>query len=363
MKKTEKKANNKANNKRSSMLAVLLAALLVLCVAAGTVIYKKANQKPAEQTAEPAKAEETEEEAQVWGDDSFGIDAGVDEALKDYRSIALLGIDAGSRSDVIMVVTINKNTNEAKVNAVHRDTYMQIDPNGTYEINGTEREFFKCNRAYKKNGIYGTMIELNRHMDLNIRECIAIDWDGIETLVDKLNGIEVNVTEGMIGLMNGQLDENNKITNPGVQTLNGKQAVQYLRCRKDPGSDATTRDARNQEVLASIFRRAKEMDMSELSDVYDDVANQLDTNMSRNTLTDTLATLTAMDLEETEGWPYQYSTLWQNDNSYYYFVADTLESNVIELHKTLFGQESYEPSETVMMLNEKLETARKEQLH
>ena len=96
---------------------------------------------------------------------------------------------------------------------------------------------------------------------------------------------------------------------------------------------------------------------------YDGIADEIDTNMSRNTLTETLALIASTELEETPGWPYEYSEMWQDDNSYYYFVSDTLETNVIELHKVLFGQEDYKPSETVMMLNEKLETARKEQLH
>lgn len=357
----KKRRRRKLNAKGIALLTGLIVAVLTLGVAVGMAGYKKLNPEP--KAAQTEEKKEAPEETQVWGDESLGIDPKVDEDLQDYRSIALLGIDNGGRSDVIMVVTINKKTNQAKVNAVHRDTYMQISPSGTYEINGKEYEFFKCNRAYKRDGVYGTMMELNRHMDLNIRECIGIDWDGIERLVDRLGGIEVDVSEGMLSWMNTQLDSANLVTKSGVQTINGKQAVQYLRCRKDPGSDATTRDERNQKVLISIFNKAKGMSVSELSDIYDEVANQLDTNMSRNTLTDTLATLATMDLEETEGWPYNYTEMWDNGNEYYYFVPDTLTSNVSELHKTLFGQDNYDPSETVKMLNDKIETNRKEQLH
>lgn len=364
MKKTEKKANNK----RSSMLAVLLAALLVLCAAAGTVIYKKANQKPAEQTAETAQAEETEEEAQVWGDDSFGIDAGVDEALKDYRNILLLGIDNGNRSDVLMILSINKNTNQIKSTTVLRDTYMQIDPNEPYEIKGKLREFYKCNRAYKMNGIYGAMIELNRHMDLNIRECITMDWAGMAKFIDSMGGVEGNIDENMLEFVNGNKptddpDAHYKVDAPGQQHLNGWQAVQYLRARKYTGGSPQYRDERNRDVLSQLFDKAKNMSLSELEEIYDGAASDAETNMSRSTLTELFAGISQSTLETMEGWPYEYSTMWQDDNSYYYFVCDTLESNVKEFHQKMFGQESYEPSETVMMLNEKLETARKEQLH
>lgn len=315
-------------------------------------------EEPAEETEPVAEEQQT-----IYGDASLGIDSKVDEELRDFRNILLLGIDNGRRSDILMVLSLNKTTNEAKIVAVHRDTYMEIAENDTYKISGVEREFFKCNRAYKKDGIFGAMKELNRHMDLNIKESIAIDWDGVTHLIDSIGGVEADVTEGMISWMNGQLDSENKIITAGMQTLNGKQAVQYLRCRKDPGSDATTRDARNQAVFKSLFDRAKGMSIEEISEVYDQLAGDLDTNMSRNTLTDTLAIISSVDLEETPGWPYEYVTLWQDDNSFYYFVADTLESNVTELHKIMFGQEDYQPSETVKMLNEKIETARKEQLH
>lgn len=343
-------------NMTGRMLAFFLVGILCIAMSFGMTGCSK--KQPEE---EPPKEEQEVET--IYGDASLGIDAKVDEQLRDYRHILLLGIDNGNRSDVLMVVSVNKKTNKAKVVAVHRDTYMQIAEDGTYNIKGVEREFFKCNRAYKRDGIYGAMTELNRHMDLNIREAIAIDWDGITHLVDSLGGIEVDVTEGMISWMNGQLGDGDKITSSGVQTLNGRQAVQYLRCRKDPGSDATTRDARNQAVFKALFDKAKGMSTSELSEVYDQVADELDTNMSRTTLTETLALVASTDLEETPGWPYEYSVLWQNDNSFYYFVSDTLESNVIELHKVLFGQEDYKPSGTVMTLNEKLETARKEQLN
>lgn len=310
------------------------------------------------------EAEEPPEEETVYGDKSLGIDARVDEELRDYRSIALLGIDAGGRSDMMMVMTINEKDSKAKIVAVHRDTYMQIAEDGTYNINGVEREFYKCNRAYKRDGKYGTMKELNRHMDLNIKECIAIDWEGVSNLVDNLGGIEVDVTASMLPYVNGLISgKGDKIASAGFQNINGTQAVAYLRCRKDPGSDATTRDERNQAVFKALYDKAKGMDIGEISEIYDKIADDLDTNMSRTTLTETLALIASTDLEETEGWPYEYDIMWEEDDSFYYFVPNTLESNVIELHKTLFGQEDYKPSETLLKLNDRIIELKEEQLH
>ena len=103
--------------------------------------------------------------------------------------------------------------------------------------------------------------------------------------------------------------------------------------------------------------------MSELEEIYDNVANDAESNISRTTMTELLALISQSNLETMDGWPYEYTEMWQDDNSFYYFVPDTLTSNVSEFHKKMFGQDNYDPTETVKTLNEKIETARKEQLH
>lgn len=301
---------------------------------------------------------------QIYGDESLGIDAGVDEQLRDYRTIGLLGIDSGKRSDIIMAITINKRTKKAKIVTVHRDTYMQIspDPDDPYIIDGIEREFYKCNRAYKKGGKYGAMTELNRHMDLNMREIICIDWDCTARLVDRLGGIEVDMDEILWQAVNDALPADNQIEHPGRVTLNGWQAVEYFRARKYPGGSAPIREARAQEFVKWLFENAKTMELDELVDIYNDVSSGLETNMSRMTLTKTLAELSKMELEETDEWPYIYEEMWESDYSYYYFVPDTLESNVKDFHGVMFDQNNYEPSQTVKDLNNRIEELR-EGLH
>ena len=346
------------NRHNKSGRIISLALVIAMCLAGAFCVTGCKKEEPA---SEPETKQENQEDNNIYGDESLGIDAKVDEQLKDYRHILLLGIDNGNRSDLMIVLSINKKTNEIKSAPVHRDAYMQISPDGTYDIDGVDYEFYKCNRAYKRDGIYGAMMELNRHMDLNIRECIAIDWDGIARFIDSMGGLDADITEDMLPTLNNNLGDKDTIDSAGMHRLNGRQAVQYLRVRKYDGGSAPVREERNQEVLAQLFERAKTMDIEKLTKIYDDVASDLDTNMSRNTLTDTLASISKSTLESTPSWPYEYTEMW--DDAFYYFVPDTLDTNVQELHKTLFGQENYETTETVKILNDKIETLRKEQLH
>ncbi len=179
--------DQKNRNKILRTLLILVLSTLILGMIAGC--SKASNEEPVSE-----EEQETQEEVTGYGDVSLGIDARVDEELRDYRSILLLGIDNGNRSDLMMILTMNKKTNEIKSVVVHRDTYMQIAEDGTYNIDGVEREFYKCNRAYKRDGIYGAMKELNRHMDMNIKECIAIGWEGMADFLDAMGGIDVYLT-------------------------------------------------------------------------------------------------------------------------------------------------------------------------
>ena len=82
--------------------------------------------------------------ASIWGDEMLGIDSDVDEALQGYRNILIFGLDAKQRSDIIMVASINKETNDVKVFSVYRDTYMQLNDEKTYSFSGgsAQSDFF-----------------------------------------------------------------------------------------------------------------------------------------------------------------------------------------------------------------------------
>ncbi len=70
---------------------------------------------------------------------------------KGYHNIALFGVDArdgqlgrGTRSDTIIIASINLDTQEIKLVSVFRDTYLNLS-NDTYN---------KCNAAYAQGGQY-----------------------------------------------------------------------------------------------------------------------------------------------------------------------------------------------------------------
>lgn len=336
-----------------------LSKLLCILLSLALIFTLSSCSKQAEEP-EPEEPEETEDYS-VYGDESLGIDAKVDEGLRDYRTILIAGIDNLNQADIQLVLSINKETGETRMITVNRDSYMQLADGETIETDGREVVFGKCNRAFEYGGKYALMKELNRHLDLNIKEFVGVDWACAAKLVDLLGGVEVEIEsqemlDGINSLIPGSPEETELIPGTGKQTLHGWQAVQYLRVRKYKGGNAFVRDDHNRAFIEALFAKAKGMSVEEIAEVYDEIAGDLDTNMSRNTLTDTLAFISQDDdIENIGRWPYEFKTRYEPpDKHFNYRVAQSLYSNVIQLHADMFDQTSYVPTETVLNLSDEI---------
>lgn len=337
----EKKREKKKNR---ILIGIIIAVVIISGIAFAVGMNK---DKEAEQS-------EQETEETIYGDETLGIDASVDEALREYRNIFIFGLDNKHRSDIIMLASINKKNNEVKLMSVHRDTYMQLREEGeTFFIGNKDREFFKCNHAYKKGGFYAAMKELNMNMDLNCHEGIGLDWDAIEVLVDGVGGLDVNVTPAMLKWVNGVTNDGAVISSAGQQTLNGAQAVGYLRTRKD--ATAVQRAERNEAAFVQVFEKVKNLSKSEQMELLDEMYDRADTNMSKATMTEILGQLSSFELESMGGWPYDWNIYWDSDKSFYYFVPETLSGNVSEMHDEMFGQKDYKPSDVCRAISERIE--------
>ena len=295
-----------------------------------------------------------------------GIDPVVDVKLKDYRSILITGIDNEGRADLIIVFSYNQKTNQAKVFTVARDTYMQLNNSKIYTVHGKQREFCKCNQAADYGGMNTLIKALNRHLDLNIREYVAIDWECAAALIDEFGGLYVKVDSKMLPWINEDTilksygNVNYKIKSPGPQTLNGWQAVQYLRVRNYSGGNARVRDDRNKEVFVQLFNKAKSsMSLTEINRIYNVVSGKIDTNMD---IVSVLGLIKSLSLSSSKRFPYNFKTYYDPDGFYAYSVMNTNASNVKNLHKTVFGQKNYKLSSTANSLSKKTQKLTKSYL-
>ena len=259
----------------------------------------------------------------------IGINPQVDSDLRNYRNIALLGIDARDmtndqdvRSDAIIVASINKETNEIKMFSVYRDTYLDL---------GDDVGLDKVTHSYYYGGPTKVLYSLNKNLDLNIKEVVVVNWKSVADTVDALGGLDIEIQESEINEMNKYIQDtykniggsNAKIESAGMQTLNGNQAVTYARIRKDAVTGDFRRNERMKIVVQAAFEKAKSMDTKALKKISNEILPDIKTNMTSADMMGMIMKLTSYKMTDSVGWPYDHSD-W--NSGAYYNIPTTLKS-------------------------------------
>lgn len=278
-------------------------------------------------------------------------------AMKGYRNIALFGLDArdknlgkGNRSDTIMIASINLDTGEVKLCSVYRDTYMNL---------GNDK-YSKCNAAYASGGPEQAISMLNMNLDMNITDYVSIGFNGMIDVVNSLGGVEIDIREDEIKYLNDYqasmfstetkerlTDDYVKVTQPGLQTLNGLQATAYCRIRYTAGDDFK-RAERQRTVLLAILEKAKTASVGTLNDTLDKVLPNVATNLDTKEMLSVLKDLASYKVVATDGFPFETNRVTGKVGKAGSCVIPTsLEDNVVLLHKFFFEQEEYTPSKSV----------------
>ena len=156
------------------------------------------------------------------------------------QRVVLLGSDASadgvSRSDTIVVAKAG-----GGMLAVPRDTLVQIPGVGEDKINA----------AFAAGGPDLTVATLENLTELPIDNYVVVHFDGVEDIVNAMGGITLQVEEPIEVGIGGQ-----PISIPaGTQTLDGTEALAYVRYRGGPTADIG-RIGRQQRFLQELAREA-----------------------------------------------------------------------------------------------------------
>lgn len=282
------------------------------------------------------------------------------DIVKGYRNIALFGVDArdgelgkGTRSDSIIIASINMDTQEIKLISVFRDTYLNLG-NDSYN---------KCNAAYAQGGPEQAINMLNTNLDLDITDYVTVGFGGLIDSVDALGGIEMEVTQAEIAHLNNyQLTMSEElgldyipIEHSGKQLLNGMQATAYCRIRYTKGDDFR-RAERQRDVLTAMMNKAKEAPVSDLTDMVNAILPQVQTSLGVNDVLSVLGSVAGYNVVASDGFPFEDNRRGANVGSKgSCVIPDDLEENVIELHRILYPETDYRPSRQVESISAEIE--------
>ena len=334
--------------KRNRRIALLIIEILVLLLLAA-VLYVVSKLGKIQKEDIPIENIEVNE----------GISEESQEIMNQYTTIALFGLDnrsngnlSSGRSDVIMIANINNDTKEVKLCSVFRDSYLDVG-NGSCK---------KCNAAYANGGPEAAINMLNKNLDLSITDYVTVDFNAVVECVDLLGGITIpEMTDEEAVLTYGYIKEINKLTkhnSPYLEkggtnvNLDGVQACAYARIRYTAGDDYK-RAERQRTVIAAMVEKAQKSDLMTINSVINAVFGDIQTSFSNTDLIALAAQIFNYKLGETGGFPFsKNSTTLGSKGSV--VVPCTLESNVIELHQFLYGDEEYTPSDTVIANSKKI---------
>ena len=282
------------------------------------------------------------------------------ETMKGYMNIALFGVDArknndlykGSRSDSIMIASINLDTGDIKLVSVYRDTYLNI---------GTDN-YIKCNHAYFYGGAEQAVKMLNMNLDMDITNFVTVGYGALREVIDGLGGVYVEVDEVELQHINNyQMDiaevlecDYKPVTEAGYQLLDGVQASAYCRIRYTAGDDFK-RAARQREVIKAIEEQAKKADLATLTKVFNDAIDDIYTSLSKDDIMELISNITKYKIVDEGGFPEESMRTTANLGAKGSSVIPVdLESNVVWLHQFLFDDTDYEVTDSVREYGQKI---------
>ncbi|MCD8019374.1 MAG: LCP family protein [Clostridiales bacterium] len=280
-----------------------------------------------------------------------------DENIGDYQNIALFGVDnqdnqiydTGSRTDCIIIASINKSTKEVKLMSIYRDTYVSID--GEYD---------KINAAYSYGGPEQALNTINRNLDLNITDFATVSFKALADAVDILGGVELTIkSETELENLNAYIKNMNNINGGdsptfdavGTYTFDGNQAVAYSRIRYMEGGDHE-RANHQRLVLAGIVSQIKKQPWK-LNELVTTVVPQCKTSLSSSDMMQMSLSLLRYSIADSQAYP--FNSVDEKYGGIYYGFPITAYSNTIEAHEYLFGTTDYEPTEELSQISAKIE--------
>ncbi len=266
-----------------------------------------------------------------------------------YQNIAIFGVDsregeldAGTRSDTIIVASINKKNGDIKLVSVYRDTYLD----------NTDGSYRKATEAYEAGGPSLAVNMLNKNLDLDIKDYVTVDFEAVIECVDELGGIEITLTDEEVTWLNAYLVETSEVTGrsytevpyAGTQNLTGIQAMAYCRIRYTEGWDYK-RTERQRDVITQIFKKAQSQGIASLASVINNMMPYISTSLSNTELLSLASGISKYEIVDSQGFPFNSTTadLAAGDC----VVPINLADNVTQLHELLFNESYYTPSATV----------------
>lgn len=251
---------------------------------------------------------------------------------EDNFSILLLGVDdsdtrefqSSSRTDAMILATFNTKEKSINMLSIPRDSYVYIPGKDTYS---------KINHAHAYGGVPYAVHTVENLLDLKIHYYVKMNFHAFIEVVDALNGVEVDVPFAISEMDSTDTHDSIQLQ-PGLQTLNGEEALALARTRKYDND--IERGKRQQQILKAIIKKSTSLSsITKYGDVMDAVGNNMALNLSFREITAFFNYLTAGSSLNINTLNIEGSDLYKNGVYYYQLNEQSLEETKSTLQNHL----------------------------
>lgn len=187
----------------------------------------------------------------------------------DVLNILLLGSDArpglgGTRTDAIMIVSLNPGAGTVTLLSIPRDLYVYIP--------GWKME--RINAAYSRGGVNLVMVTVRYNFGITIDRWAMINFTGFTSIIDHFGGIDVNIGRSI----SDRCGSASYSYAPGAYHMSGAEALCYVRMRYTTSDIDRLR--RQQEVVLAFFNKMISIDgLAQIPEFYGLLSSFIQTNV------------------------------------------------------------------------------------
>ena len=204
---------------------------------------------------------------------------------KDKSTIMIMGVDTREddvgRSDTLMIATVDPKRNQAALLSIPRDTRVKIAGHG----------WDKINAAYAYGGEKLTQRTVEDFLGVNMDHYVIINTHAFQKIIDAIGGIDIDVEKRMY--YEDPWDDDGGLLidlRPGMQHMDGKTAVTYVRYRDEEGDIGRIR--RQQKFMAACMEKiTSPAIIPKLPSVIREVMSSVKTDLSMRQLLEFAGTL------------------------------------------------------------------------
>lgn len=205
-------------------------------------------------------------------------------------NLLVLGLDyikgaTARRSDSMMLVSIDAETNRASLISIPRDLYLKYP----------EGKFYRVNAAYAIDGAELARKMVSDFLGVPINFYLVIDYQGFKEIVDLIGGVEITVEERL--QYTDKAGDLNIDIKPGRQTLNGSEALGYMRYRGNQSD--LKRINRQQKFLRALLQSSIQLKgWSQIKGLINTGRKYTKTNLSLMDMYDLAKTARSLEMDD-----------------------------------------------------------------